>query len=101
MPDTTVIIKNKTFDPHRYGDAYIDYKHVLSVDMSALQASQGASRCQGLLQQRYGASVWREKIKGLVYVQPWEVPQIVSPGEAESNTTKPGVQLRLNPSILF
>jgi len=71
----------------KYGDAYIDYKHVLSVDMSALQASQGASRCQGLLQQRYGASVWREKIKGLVYVQPWEVPQIVSPGGSES--TKP------------
>lgn len=62
----------------KYSDAYVDYKHVLSIDMSTLQASQGASRCQGLLQQRYGATAWREKVKNLVHVQPWEVPEIVN-----------------------
>ncbi|XP_005109510.2 sperm-associated antigen 1 isoform X2 [Aplysia californica] len=61
----------------KYGDAYVDYKHVLSVDMSTQQAQQGASRCQSTLQQRHGSAAWREKIPRLVLVQPWEVPEIV------------------------
>lgn len=43
---------------HRYAEAYVDYKHVISLDTSADQAHQGATRygfyfvCFVILQQR-------------------------------------------------
>ncbi|GFO38019.1 sperm-associated antigen 1-like [Plakobranchus ocellatus] len=60
----------------RYADAYVDYKHAISIDKSADQAHQGASRCQSSLQTMHGAKTWREKIPPLVLVQPWEIPII-------------------------
>lgn len=60
----------------RYAEAYVDYKHAISIDSTTDQAHQGASRCQNLLQMRYGLKTWREKIPNLVLVQPWEVPLI-------------------------
>ncbi|GFR87401.1 sperm-associated antigen 1-like [Elysia marginata] len=60
-----------------YAEAYVDYKHAISIDSTADQAHQGASRCQSSLQMSYGSKTWREKIPNLVLVQPWEIPLIV------------------------
>ncbi|XP_013074020.2 sperm-associated antigen 1-like isoform X2 [Biomphalaria glabrata] len=60
----------------KYGDAYVDYKHVLSIDKSTEQALQGANRCQSILQNLYGPG-WRQKVSPLVSVQPWEVPLLI------------------------
>ncbi|XP_059163261.1 sperm-associated antigen 1-like [Physella acuta] len=60
----------------KYAEAYVDYKHVLSIDKSTELAHQGASRCQGMLQQQNGSS-WRKNLPPLVFVQPWEVPVIL------------------------
>ncbi|CAG5119653.1 unnamed protein product, partial [Candidula unifasciata] len=61
----------------KYAEAYVDYKHVISLDSSADQAHQGAARCQSMLQQKFGLMSWREKIPPLVFVRDWEVPVIV------------------------
>lgn len=61
----------------RFNHAYIDYKHVLSLDSSAHLAHQGASRCQHILQERYGRG-WREKLPPLTRVSQWDIPEIVS-----------------------
>ncbi|KAH9488656.1 Sperm associated antigen 1 [Bulinus truncatus] len=59
----------------KYSDAYVDYKHVISIDKSTEQAFQGAHRCQSILQKKLGVD-WRQKIPPLVSVQPWEVPLV-------------------------
>ncbi|BFZ01434.1 hypothetical protein BsWGS_04473 [Bradybaena similaris] len=61
----------------KYAEAYVDYKHVISLDTSADQAHQGATRCQSMLQQKFGLTSWREKIPPLVFVRDREVPLIV------------------------
>ncbi|CAL1537604.1 unnamed protein product [Lymnaea stagnalis] len=63
----------------KYADAYIDYKHVISIDKTADQAHQGAARCQSVLQKNLGPK-WRQNIPSLVFVQPWEIPLIVDQG---------------------
>ncbi|RUS91692.1 hypothetical protein EGW08_000518 [Elysia chlorotica] len=60
----------------RYAEAYVDYRHAISIDKTADQAHQGASRCQNSLQTKYGPRTWRDKIPNLVLVQPWEIPLI-------------------------
>ncbi|XP_041365550.1 sperm-associated antigen 1-like [Gigantopelta aegis] len=62
-----------------YPKAYVDFKHILSIDSSIQQAHQGSSRCQHVLSDRHG-STWREKLPPLVKVNPWEIPLILEVG---------------------
>ncbi|XP_033761832.1 sperm-associated antigen 1-like isoform X2 [Pecten maximus] len=60
----------------RYREAYVDYRHVLTVDPSVESAFTGSSRCQNVLRQTDGMR-WREKLPPLKSVSPWEIPLIV------------------------
>lgn len=60
----------------RYRDAYVDYRHVLTIDRSVESAYAGSSRCQTSLSQTDG-NRWREKLPPLKSVSPWEIPLIV------------------------
>lgn len=61
---------------NRYHYAYVDYKHVLSIDSKNLQAHQGATRCHHVLADLNGAK-WREKLPPLVQVKHWDIPVII------------------------
>ncbi|OWF49446.1 sperm-associated antigen 1-like [Mizuhopecten yessoensis] len=60
----------------RYREAYVDYKHVLTVDPSVESAFTGSTRCQNALREQDGIQ-WREKLPPLESVSAWEVPLVV------------------------
>ncbi|KAK7476480.1 hypothetical protein BaRGS_00032315 [Batillaria attramentaria] len=67
----------------RYHHAYVDYKHVLALDSSAVQAHQGASRCQHTLHNQHGHR-WRQKLPPLTRVSQWDIPEIINEADAAS-----------------
>ncbi|KAL5007611.1 hypothetical protein ScPMuIL_016417 [Solemya velum] len=70
----------------RYRLAYVDYKHVLSIDSSADLAQQGATRCQQILQIDDGPK-WREKLPPLRAVSHLDVPEVVMLGSMSQQPT--------------
>ena len=64
------------FSVFRYRQAYVDYKHALSVDSRLAVAVQGASRCQKYLQIADGVH-WRCRLPKMVHVRHWEIPTVV------------------------
>ncbi|XP_060067048.1 sperm-associated antigen 1-like [Ylistrum balloti] len=60
----------------RYREAYVDYKHVLTVDPSVESAFAGSTRCQDALRNADGIR-WREKLPPLKSFSTWEIPLVV------------------------
>ncbi|XP_050388622.2 sperm-associated antigen 1 [Patella vulgata] len=72
----------------KYSQAYVDYKHILSIDSSVVLALSGASRCQNILQQLDGPT-WREKLPPMVTALSWEIPEIILDGTTSSPSVLP------------
>ncbi|XP_064614631.1 LOW QUALITY PROTEIN: sperm-associated antigen 1-like [Liolophura sinensis] len=73
----------------RYSKAYVDFKHVLSIDNSYDIAFQGASRSSQMLQQQDGPK-WREKLPEIPRVLSSDVPiiqSLSSPSSPGSSST--------------
>ncbi|KAK6165356.1 hypothetical protein SNE40_022298 [Patella caerulea] len=70
----------------KYSQAYVDYKHILSIDSSVALALSGSSRCQNILQQLDGPT-WREKLPPMVTASSCEIPEII----LDSTTSSPSV----------
>lgn len=68
----------------RYRHAYVDFKHALSVDPTAEQAQQGATRCQKYLHSLDGHH-WRDKLPPAVKMSYWDVPDVVDESAVRSS----------------
>ncbi|KAL4222400.1 Sperm associated antigen 1 [Mactra antiquata] len=75
----------------RFRPAYIDYRHVISLDTRMEQAHLGIKRCQQILNQNDGPG-WREKCK-LTKFSPYDIPDIIGlDGKSTSQQVMPTSQ---------